>query len=161
MWGLGFFLQGHFGHFWGPGRAFFQGLRRFPEFGGGFRNMGGDSFVFCHHPTQRGCLIFTALALKRLPTWPLVETKLARPIRSQDSRASINSILPHTYLYLQWIVINALLWSFPPWCARSISDSGLLTSGSEDFHGGPALNAAKTLLVLNEDTSVQRKQYIE
>ena len=52
------FLQGHFGHFLGPGRAFFQGLRRFPEFGGGFRNMGGDSFVFCHHPTQRGCLIF-------------------------------------------------------------------------------------------------------
>ena len=42
-----------------------------------------------------------------------------------------------------------------------ISDSGLLTSGSEDFHVGPALNTAKTLLVLNEDTSVQRKQYIE
>ena len=34
-----------------------------------------------------------------------------------------------------------------------ISDSGLLTSGSEDCHGGPALNTAKTLLVLNEDTS--------
>ena len=112
--GSGFRYLGFFGlfefccqisSFLGPGRVFFQGLRRFPEFGGGFRNMGGDSFVFSHHPTQRGCLIFTALTLKRLPTWPLVKTKLTWPIRSQDLKTSINSILPHTYLYLQWIVM--------------------------------------------------------
>ena len=82
--------------------------------------MGGDSFVFCHHPTQRGCSIFTALALKRLPTWPLVETKLARPIRSQDFKTSINSILPHTiHILVSPVNSNA-------WCTRSISDSGLL-----------------------------------
>ena len=37
------FFQGHFGHFWGPGRVFFQGLGQFSELGGGFPDWGGDS----------------------------------------------------------------------------------------------------------------------
>ena len=30
------FFQGHFGHFWGPRRVFFQGLGQFSELAGGF-----------------------------------------------------------------------------------------------------------------------------
>ena len=43
------FFQGHFGHFWGPGKVFFQGLGRFLKFAGGFSDLRGDSFVFFHH----------------------------------------------------------------------------------------------------------------
>ena len=105
--------------FGAPGGPFFRASDGFRNLGGVSEIWGGDSFVFCHHPTQRGCLIFTALALKRLPTWPLVETKLARPIRSQDFKTSINSILPHTiHILVSPVNSNA-------WCTRSISDSGL------------------------------------
>ena len=43
--------------------------------------------------------------LQNVKLMPLVEIKLARPIRSQDFRASINSIFPNTYL----VNIDALL----------------------------------------------------
>ena len=39
------FFQGHFGHFWGPGRVFFQGLGQFSELGGGLFQIGGG-FTF-------------------------------------------------------------------------------------------------------------------
>ena len=41
-----FFFQGHFGHFWGPGRVFFQGLGQFSEKGGGFPKRGGGFICF-------------------------------------------------------------------------------------------------------------------
>ena len=41
------FFQGHFGHFWGPGKVFFQGLGRFLKFAGGFSDLRGDSCVIC------------------------------------------------------------------------------------------------------------------
>ena len=43
--------------------------------------------------------------LQNVKLRPLVEIKLARPIRSQDFRASINSIVPNTSL----VNIDALL----------------------------------------------------
>ena len=41
------FFQGHFGHFWGPGKVFFQGLGWFLKFAGGFSDLRGDSCVIC------------------------------------------------------------------------------------------------------------------
>ena len=47
------FCQGHFGHFWGPGRVFFQGLGRFLKKGGGFSERGGGFICFLDLPKQR------------------------------------------------------------------------------------------------------------
>ena len=44
--------------------------------------------------------------LQNVKLRPLIEIKLARPIRSQDFRASINSTLPHSKLVKDWSQLN-------------------------------------------------------
>ena len=61
----------------------------------------------CNEITR--CNHFKSFQIESQKAWlqnvklrPLIEIKLARPIRSQDFRASINSTLPHSKLVKDW-----------------------------------------------------------
>ena len=100
--------------------------------------------LFCHHPTQRGCLIFTALALKRL-------NKKLNWLGQSEARISEPPLTAYCRTHT-CIIVMPCDHSRPAVQEVYQIHLGLFiyTSGSEDRHGGPALN---TLLVLNEDTS--------
>ena len=56
------------------------------------------NFLSCTPPTYKGWV-------QNVKLGPLVEINLARPMRSQDFWGSMNSILPHIYFYLQWVLM--------------------------------------------------------
>ena len=130
--------------FWALGGSFFGALDGFRNRGGVSEIGGGDSFVFRHHPTQRGCLIFTALALKRL-------NKKLNWLGQSEARISEPPLTAYCRTHT-CIIVMPCDHSRPAVQEVYQIHLGLFiyTSGSEDRHGGPALN---TLLVLNEDTS--------